>query len=259
MNLFKISIIMINYNRTEYIKEAIQSVLDQSLKDWELVIVDDGSTDSSENIIKSFSEKDDRIVYFKNEENLGIVYSRNKTLKNSKADLVAVLDSDDIWVDNFKLEKQVGKFKENKNLVLVGGGVIEIDKNGKEKKRYLNPNSDEKIRKNILFKNPFAHSSVMFKKSIVEGVGGYNNLEIGEDYDLWLRLGKEGKFLNLDDYLVKYRVHSKNTCNTKIIQALKNNIILVLKYRKFYGRFYIAITRRLFRYIVGLVLFKTKR
>jgi len=259
MNQPQVSIMMVNYNRAEFIGLAIQSVLDQSLKDWELLVVDDGSVDLSEEIIKSFSEKDDRIVYLKNEENLGIVYSRNKAIKNSKADLIAVLDSDDIWVDSFKLEKQFNKFKEEKDLVLVGGGVIEINKEGVEKKRYLNPLNDKNIRKEILSRNPFAHSSVMFKKSVVERISGYSDLQIGEDYDLWLRLGKEGKLLNLGDYLVKYRVHDKNTCNTKTIQALKNNIIFVFKYRKSYGGFYFALLRRLPRYVVGLILFKIKR
>lgn len=247
---------MITHNRAKFLSEAIDSVLLQSFKDWELIIIDDNSTDNTEELIKKYQENDERIKYFKNEVNLGIAKSRNKALENSQGKYIAVLDSDDIWFDSDKLKKQF-EILEKDNYVLVGSGVMEIDEDGLEKRCYLNPNSNEKIRKRFLYRNPFAHSSVMFDRESALDVGGYReNFLVGEDYDLFLRLGLKGKLININDFLIKYRIHSQNECAQKKLQALKNNLQIIKQYKNKYPNFYLAYLRRLFRLGVGHILFR---
>lgn len=252
----KVSINMITYNRAKFLSEAIESVLLQSFQDWELIIVDDNSIDNTEELIKKYQKNDERIKYFKNEVNLGIVKSRNKALENSQGKHIAVLDSDDVWCDEDKLNKQ-SEILENEDYVLVGGGVIEIDQNGVEKRRYLNSENNEEIKKKFLYRNPFAHSSVMFKKSLALEFGGYNqDFMIGEDYNLFLRLGLKNKILNLGEYIVKYRVHSQNECSKKKLESLKCNLKIIKQYKGKYPNFYLAYLRRLLRLCVGYFLFR---
>lgn len=251
----KISLNMITHNRGKFLSEAIDSILLQTFQDWELIIVDDGSTDDTNEIIKEYQMRDKRIKYIKNEDNLGIVKSRNKALENSTGQYIAVLDSDDVWCDENKLARQV-KVLEDDNYVLVGSGVIEIDENGIEKRRYYSPESDEEIRKKILYRNPFAHSSVMFRRDLAVEIGGYRDFLIGEDYDLFLRLGLKGNIKNINKYIVKYRVHKKNISRQKIRQALQNNLQIIKQYKDKYPNFCLAYVRRLVRLGIGWLLFR---
>src|SRR3989344_4964531 len=242
-----ISIIILTYNRAGFISEAIKSALEQSFSDWELIIIDDASQDNTREIAEDYAKKDSRIKYFRNDEHLRISKSRNKALGLARGEYIAVLDSDDVWSDRDKLKKQYEFLERNKDYVLVGGGVIVIDEHGKETRRYFNRESDENIRGKILFQNQFAHSSAMFKRDAALKVGGYDeNLNIGEDYDLWLKLGTLGKMANLKEYLLKYRVHSGNV-TLKRVEALKNNIAIIRKYKDRYPNYYLAYMRRALR------------
>ena len=245
-----ISIITITRNRAGFISEAIESALGQSFPDWELIIIDDASQDNTREIADNYAKKDSRIKYFRNDEHLRISKSRNKALGLARGEYIAVLDSDDVWSDRDKLKKQYEFLERNKDYVLVGGGVIVIDEHGQETKRYFNRESDENIRGKILFQNQFAHSSVMFKRDVALKVGGYDeNLNIGEDYDLWLKLGTLGKMANLKEYLLKYRVHGGNI-TLKRIEALKNNIAIIRKYKNRYPNYYLAYARRALRSLI---------
>ena len=244
-----ISIIMITYNRGLYIRKAIESVLKQSYKDWELIIIDDCSTDDTAEIIKSIN--DERIKYFRNEINLGISKSRNRALSLCKGEFVAVLDSDDFWIQNEKLVKQFDFLKSNKNCAVVGTSAVVFDENEQKIRELIVPLGDEKIRKSILIKNPFVHSSVLMVRHVVLECGGYfETMEVGEDYKLWLEIGKKYKMANLRDLTTGYRVHKKNTVSTKIMLALKNNIELVKGYQNDYPNYLFAISRRCFRYFI---------
>src|SRR3989344_8883541 len=169
-----ISIITITRNRAGFISEAIESALEQSFPDWELIVIDDASEDDTREIVEEYIVRDSRIKYFRNDERLYISKSRNKALGLAQGEYVAVLDSDDVWSDRDKLKKQYEFLERNKDYVLVGGGVIVIDEFGKETRRYFNRESDENIRGKILFQNQFAHSSVMFKRDVALKVGGYD-------------------------------------------------------------------------------------
>ena len=243
-----ISVIIITHNRGCYIKEAIESVLSQTFNDWELIIIDDASADNTREIAESYVLKDERIKYFKNNERLHISKSRNKGLNLASGKYIAILDSDDIWCDKDKLKKQIIFLEEHMEYALVGGGVAVIVETGAETRRYLNPCTDNEIRKQILIKNPFAHSSVMYVKDFIKEIGGYDeNLNGIEDYDLWLRIGTRWKFFNLSDHVLKYRVHGGNISVLERLRLMKSNLVLVNRYKNNYSNFYFALLRRVFR------------
>lgn len=250
----KISINIITYNRAAYLPEAIRSVLEQSFSDWELIIVDDASTDNTESVVKNFIAADSRVKYFKNDQNKGVARSRNRALMASQGDFIAVLDSDDLWCNTEKLQKQLEVFVSNKDAVLVGGNGVIIDKNGVEHGDYICASSDKQIRQKFLLKNQFIHSSVMFSRQVAASGGYDESLVVGEDYDLFLRLGKGGKISNLPFCVVKYRKHDSNQSKEKILSALKDNLKIIARYKNNYPNYCIALCRRYVRFLIGTLL-----
>jgi len=258
MENLKVSINIITKDRAGFLKEALASVLNQSFKNWEIVIVDNNSKDNTKEIVKNYVEKGFNIKYFFQKDELGISESRNLALKESVGEYVAVLDSDDIWCDEKKLENQVNFLENNSTYTLIGGNVILIDENSKEIGKIKNEITNNKVRSKILFKNQFSHSSVLFRKKEILDVGGYDKgLKIGEDYDLWLRLGLKWKMANLFEEVLKYRIHVGNITSQKRFIAMNNNIKIIKKYKKQYPHFYLAYIRRVLRYaIYRLATFK---
>lgn len=244
----KVSVNIATYNRGQFIAEAIESVLAQTFTDWELIIVNDASTDNTEATVAPFLA-DPRIRYFRNEKNQNISLTRNRGLAESHGEFIAILDSDDLWCDREKLAKQVAFLEKNSHYAAVGTGVIKIDKTGQELDRYLNPSTDGAIRDQILAKNPFAHSSVLYRKTAALGFGGYNPAINGiEDYDLWLKIGSKWLFANLPCYFLKYRVHGSNISLTDRQRLMKINLDLIRANRKNYPSYRLALARRWLRF-----------
>jgi glycosyltransferase involved in cell wall biosynthesis len=207
---------------------------------------------------------DPRIWYFRNSQNFGIVASRSRALDEAAGEYIAVIDSDDLWSDEEKLAKQVAFLDEHPGHVMVGGGVIVTDGEGQEKHRYLNPESDEDIRRDILRRNPFAHSSVLYRASAARQVGGYGTLgaedssDSAEDYDLFLRLGQAGKMANLPEYLVNYREHGGNVTGEKRLAMMRKNLMLVKKHGSEYPGYWRAWLRRFVRLSAGRIYFRKR-
>ncbi|MCF7834033.1 MAG: glycosyltransferase [Candidatus Pacebacteria bacterium] len=195
----KVSIILPTYNGAERIQKSIESVTEQSFKDWELLVIDDGSTDNTKEVVEDLKSKDSRIIYIKNEQNLGIQKTLNKGLGLAKGEYIARIDDDDLWIDKDKLQKQVEFLDSNPDYVLVGTGVVAVDESGNSVE-YIPPTTNKEIKKRIIGMNCFLHSSVFFRKETVVRLGGYSEditARHVEDYDLWLRLGLEGKLANI--------------------------------------------------------------
>jgi glycosyltransferase involved in cell wall biosynthesis len=249
----KVSIILPTYNGAKYISRAIESVLSQSFSDWELLIVDDGSTDDTENIIKEYANKDSRIKYLKNENNLGTQKTLNRGLKEAKGEYIGRIDEDDEWIDKDKLQKQIEFLDNNSEYVLVGTGAVFINEDRKELTRCLMPETDEKIRNNLLCKNNFIHSSVVFRRNAVLQSGGYaekkETREV-EDYDLWLRLGLVSKMYNLPEYSTLYMTREGGFSSRNRLNQLKKGIKLSKEYKGKYPNYFRALfvgyTRLLF-------------
>lgn len=244
----KVSINLITYNRERFVLQAIESVLDQSLLNWELIIIDDCSTDNTRELITPYL-KDPRIVYLKNEKNSGISLSRNKALENSQGEYIAILDSDDYWLDKDKLKKQVDFLDKNPDYVLVGGGITFVDEQDKKIKTIIPPQTDKKIKNRLLIKNPLVHSSLIYRREIVSKLGTYSlGIDGVEDYDLWLRLGLKGKFYNLSDIVLAYRIHPQGITQTNRGRLMSLNLRLVKKYRNLYPYGWLALGRRFYRW-----------
>ena len=203
----KISVLMTVYNSERYLRTAIESVLNQSLKDFELIILDDCSTDSSWSIIEKYASQDERIVAIKNEVNLGGCQNLNKGLKILRGKYMARHDNDD-WSYPDRLERQFNYMESHPEVGIVGGAIELIDKNGKTIGKRTYNLSDLEIRKKIFRYSPFAHPLVMVRKSVLDKVGCFYDPSFApaDDYDLWFRIGKESKFANLPDTLLKYRM-----------------------------------------------------
>ena len=254
-----VSIIIATYNRGKSINKAIESVLNQTYKDIEIIVIDDGSTDETPKIVSEISKTDSRIRIVTNKINLGLVKTLNRGISNAHGKYIARLDDDDFWCNPQKLEKQVAFLENNPDYVLVGGGVIRVDEQGKEIIRFTLPESDEDIRQKILQDNTFAHSTVVFKKEAWEKAGGYNEtLIFSEDWDLWLRFGKFGKFYNFPEYFIYYLQGEQNISNLNIRQNLKFSIKLRKKYRKDYPGYRKAILFCWASYFYSFLPFKQK-
>ena len=203
-NTPKISVIMSVYNCFPFLSESIKSVLVQPLKDFELIIVDDSSTDKSIEIIRKFMEKDKRIKLIKNKKNIGLTKSLNKGLKIAKGKYIARIDTDDISLPNrFQIQYQF--MKENPNIFLTGGTAIIIDENEKEIKKYKPITNEGKLKKILKKCNAICHSTIMFKN---EKNNFYREkFYYSQDYDFYLKMLSEGKrLLNIPDVLIKYRI-----------------------------------------------------
>lgn len=204
--MVKISVIMPVYNGERYTKETIESVIAQTFPDFEFIIIDDGSTDNTLGIVNSFN--DNRIKILKQNHG-GIVKALNLGIKESQGEYIVRIDADDMCVQN-RFKKLVEYMDQNKSVVVCGSWAEMINENGEVigELKYPPINNDN-IRKYILLHNPFIHPSVIFRKDILNKVGGYKNFKHNEDYELWTRMLRLGEGYNIPENLIKYRVHKK--------------------------------------------------
>ena len=248
-----VSIIMPVYNGEGLVRRAMASVAKQSFADYELIVIDDGSTDGTAGVVKPIAASAAKVIYERNEKNLGIQDSLNKGLEMARGKYIARIDCDDQWVGGDKLEQQVRFLEENKDHVLVGTGAIVVNESDEEMFRFLEPLKDEAIRRMILSKNCFLHSSVLMRKEAVMEAGGYDageDCKHVEDYDLWLRLGKIGKLANLPVYGLRYAVSSTQISSQHRIAQFRKNIYLMRKYWDDYPGHVMAWIRNYTRLIV---------
>jgi glycosyltransferase involved in cell wall biosynthesis len=213
----KISVVMPTYNSIQFLKSSIESILNQTFMDFELIIVDDGSNDGSSEMIDDFRKHDNRIYVCTNSTNLGIVASLNLGLSFTNGQYIARMDADDICYPT-RFQKQIAFLDENPDIGILGCAVNYINSDGKTIGTISYPLGDIEIRWTCLFSNPFAHPTVMIRKCVLEK----NNLRYDplkqniEDYDLWVRLLTKTKGANLKEVLLKYRIHPESiTSNYK--------------------------------------------
>lgn len=186
---------------------AIESILKQTYKNFEFLIMDDGSHDESLDILRKYEKKDSRIRIYKNKANYGLTVSLNILLKHTKGELIARMDSDDISKRK-RFEHQVRLLNEHSNLDITGTFAEDIDKDFNVLRQRKVPVEDSDIKKMLPVMNPLNHPSVMFRKSVISKIGYYNEkFRTTQDYDLWFRAMAAGlKFHNLPEYLLQYRV-----------------------------------------------------
>lgn len=221
-----VSVIMPVYNGEEYLAEAVQSILDQTYANFELLIVDDGSSDGTAAIAQELSEKDDRVKVLRNKVNLKIVGTLNRAIDESKGKYIARMDSDDYKYPN-AIEQQVAYLESHPDVVVVGGAIEVCGPNMGVLNHRAYPQSDAEVRSKIFRYNPFAHPAVMMNASLV-GDERYA-LNWAEDYDMWFRLGNKGKFANLPETVLKLRTHPESVSQSKLAFQEKLTLYIRLK------------------------------
>lgn len=208
MSLPAVSILLPVYNAEKYLKAAMDSLLSQAFTDFELIIVNDGSTDGSEEIALSYSDK--RIVYLKNESNKGLIYTLNRGIESAKGRYVARMDADDICLPT-RLQKQVEWLEMNPETSVVGCHVSFIDDKGfvtGEWEEDLKTATSEDIKRKMVWENCIAHPAVMTRSQILKRYRYRQDQKNTEDYDLWLRMLADGlKMEKVPEKLLLYRAH----------------------------------------------------
>jgi glycosyltransferase involved in cell wall biosynthesis len=214
--LVLVSVLIPSYNYEKYLSETIESVLDQSFKDFELIILDDFSRDNSRAIIENYQRKDKRIKAYFHEKNMGMASTINDLLSKASGKYVAYLDSDDLW-DKLKLERQLAVLEKNDSLVVYSEGEI-IDGNGVPTGQTFtqtawgsNKKKSGRIFEELLFENFVFQSSLIHKRNIAKDIQFDEKLKYINDYKFWVDLAKEHQFFFIKTPLAKYRVHGKNT------------------------------------------------
>lgn len=257
----KISILLPTYNRASLLNRAAKSILAQSFQNWELVIVNDASTDGTKKFLNELAGQDPRVRPVHHEKNYYPDISRtlNEGLQIARGEYVARLDDDDYWCDDRKLEKQATFLDAHSDIAIAGGGTIVIDENDHEKFRYLKPEQDGAIRDKALFANPFTHSTVIFRRQMAIEAGGYGDFKNAEDWDLWLRLGTHGKFYNFQEYFTRYTMTEQSKTFVFKRSQSKEILRLIAAHKKEYPHFNAAYALNLAQYGYSLLPFGIQR
>jgi len=220
----KITVFMAAYNQAPYIQQSITSILNQSFSDFELIIINDGSTDHTPAVVEKI--KDHRITLIHNDGNRGLVYTRNRLLEFAKGDYIAILDADDIAYPD-RLALQYNYLLANQEVALCGGHANIINEQGQKTGERLIVPTNNTVDLFMLFGNPFVNSTTMFKTSVFHALRGYQNYTISEDFDLFVRISEKYKVANLDETLVDYRIHSNNTSTLNLSTRLENERTII--------------------------------
>ncbi len=205
-----VSVVLPVYNAAPYLSEAIQSILNQTYQNFELIIIDDASTDNSWAIITQFAQQDKRIRTLRNERNLKLSKTLNRGIEHASGVYIARMDADDISLPD-RLEKQVAYMDMHPEVGISGGSMEIMHAAGDVFAKRTYHLNDQDIRSHIFRYSPYSHPLIIMRKTILDKVGGYRDeYNPAEDYELYFRIGAVSKFGNLSDTLLKYRVVDKS-------------------------------------------------
>ncbi|HDM77954.1 MAG TPA: glycosyltransferase [Deltaproteobacteria bacterium] len=200
----KVSVIMSVYNGEKFLEEALESILKQTFPDYEFIIINDGSTDRTPQILASF---DDPRLVIVNQDNRGLTVSLNRGIRLAKGTYIARMDADDIS-EPTRLERQVEVLDHDPDVVLVACWYKVIDEKGNVLAHRRLPTDGRQLAKLLMHDNPICHGSVLLRKEAIEAVGSYDeNLRYAQDYDLWLRMLRKGySFSIVPEFLYRFRI-----------------------------------------------------
>jgi len=204
-----VSIIMPVYNVERFLEDAVKSALNQSLAEIELIIVEDRSTDDSWRIVESLRHLDPRIKIFRNEKNQGLIYTRNRAIKEAKGKYIAFQDSDDNSLSD-RFAKQLEYLEINPDVGIVGCNAVVIDGSGKTIDKMVFPEDDNAIRKMILTYQPFRQSALLIRRQCFHEHGLMCEENALDDFEFYIRFAQHWKVHNLQEYLIEYRIHGEN-------------------------------------------------
>jgi len=224
----KVSVVMSIYNVQEYLSEAIESILNQTFKDFEFIIINDGSKDGSKKIVRQYMKKDKRIIFIDRKENKGLVYSLNEGISIAKGKYIARMDGDDISLPN-RLELQVKFLDKNPEVGVVGGHFYVISEKGKYMDVFIVPIEEPIINVWLSVAVPMAHPSIMVRKAVLNKYNiKYENyiFPVSQDYHLLLKISKYAKLSNVNEFILKLRSRRTSVWHTKTVQSMKKRYIL---------------------------------
>ena len=218
-----LTVVLPVFNGEQYVAKTIDSVLSQSHRDYEFLILDDGSLDNTPQILKHYADRDPRIRLLRH-ENRGVGYTLNRGLDESRGRFVALIGSDDLALPG-RLEKQVKFLNNHADHVLVGGFLKIIDTDGHSIGLRKYPLTDQTLRARMLIYNPFGAPSIMFRREDALAAGGFTSrFWTCEDYDFVLRLAQRGKVANLPETLTSYRLHGNAIKATQTLRQLRDTL-----------------------------------
>jgi glycosyltransferase involved in cell wall biosynthesis len=212
----QVSVVMAVYNCERYLEEAVESILNQTFRDFEFIIINDGSTDRSSELLNCLASKDGRIRLV-HQENIGLTTSLNHGLYMARGELIARMDADDIALP-CRFDHQVGFLQKHQDVVLLGGEVELISEQGVELGPRGQPTDEQEIRRRLLLGDGgvITHPAIMFRRSVALKVGGYDlRFSTTQDLDLFIRLSERGKVTNLPETVLKWRQHGGSVNRTR--------------------------------------------
>lgn len=221
----RVSVVLPVYNAEAYLHEAVQSVLDQSFSDFELIVLNDGSTDRSAAILESFSDPRLQVLH---QKNIGLALTLNKGISLARGEYIARQDADDISLPE-RFAQQVVYLDAHTSCALVGTGSLILEDRQMTARRHQHPCSNGELQMRLLFDSFFVHTSVMMRRSALTQVGTYSidpERNPPEDFDLWLRLAREFEVANLSDPLVMYREVPSSISRVKAEQLNRRAIAI---------------------------------
>lgn len=211
------SVVMSVLNGERFLREAIESILSQTFRDFEFIIINDGSTDGSASIVDSYARSDARVRVYQ-QENKGLVESLNRGCGLARGRYIARMDADDVAVRD-RLHWQIEFMDRHAEIGVVGGQMELINSAGRASRCWRYPVENEEIKSALPLCNPFPHNAVVIRKEAFLSVGGYRRLFVAaEDYDLWLRIAQRWRLANLGSVVLKYRIHPGQVSYQKLRQ-----------------------------------------
>lgn len=234
LRVAKVSVIIPTYNRAEFLRSAITSVLNQTYQDFEIIVVDDGSTDNTREVVCSFNDK--RIKYILNEVNKGEAGARNAGIMNSNAEYIAFLDDDDEWLPE-KLKLQIDLLENSPAKVgVVYTGYLEVDRSSNKILLQFIPTERGNIYKDIFLKNCVGiPSTVVLRKACFETLGLFDEKVIyPTDYDMWIRISMGFYFEYIEKPMVRYYVH-ENTISSNLGLRIRGIEMMLERYNQIFS------------------------
>lgn len=227
----KVSVVMSVFDGERYLREAVESILGQTFTDFEFIVIDDGSTDSTWEILGSYD--DSRIRLMRNQGNIGLTKSLNKGVALARGGYIARMDADDVALPQ-RLEMQVAFLEDHSEIGILGSWCRMLNANGEDLGLYEMPTDDLRIRWVSLLTNPFAHPTVVLRRALLGKDGPWYDeaLETAQDYDLWLRVLECTTGANLNDPLILYRVGCGVTAMGREAQLENSHKIALRTIRK---------------------------
>lgn len=257
-----VSVLIRAKNVSAYLADAIESVLKQSYKSWEAIILDDASTDATPTIAEQYQQRDPRLRYIRTSRSFGRSEIANLGLKLARAPYIAILDGDDFWNDPHKLAEEVEIITKNPRAVIVSGGYarVNVDRTQLIGNFVYDLSTDQAVKERLLIENVIPHSGVLYRKDIAMRCGGYRKeWQFTEDYELWLRLGLHGTIILLPKVGCVHRFHEQNISILKRRSQTIEELRLIFHYRAYYRNIIRACIARIRSFIASFLPRAVKR